>query len=248
MIVALPPALVPAVEIPLILWARHASISSNPDYLHKPPTISRAISDPEIGGIFADLNLVIAVLVCISMPMILWAYLRAMDQLLTRRPSRFILWAILAFFCLGQITASLGMVLATQYTFSNGHDLHMLGSYIFFPTQALALVAAAILCRILFLQKQKYGFSAEAWPFRSGMHLFRYRFSFLIIFFAVCFGVLYVIKGWNLPISAYAVRVLYTQSEVLVISSYVLFFGSYSLDILKMMNQKNTTAPAGTVS
>ena len=242
-ILALPAFLVPALEIPLVLWARHAFLATNPHYMDDPPTISLAISDPAIGGIFAGVILVIAAMVMLAMPMILWCYLSAIGCLPVSRGRRRVKQALLAVFLIGQITASAGMVLTTQYTFSNGHDLHMLGSYIFFPAQALALLAAALLCRMLHHQQNSHGIGAEAWPFRPGTHRFRFHFAFLMIFFAVCFGILFVIKDWNLPLPGYAVQVLYTQSEVLVIACYVVFFGTYALDILHTVHRRGLYHP-----
>jgi len=243
MVLALPAFLVPAIEIPLMLWARHAFLSENAANPDDPPTISLAISDPAIGGIFANIILVIAALILMALPMILWAYLSAIDRLPLTRGRKLLMQGLLAFFFLGQLTASSGMVLTTQYTFSNGHDLHMLGSYIFFASQALALLAAAILCRMLLHHQQEAGIGAEVWPFRPGMHRFRFRFAWLMVFLAVCFGVLFVIKDWPLPVSVDVVQILYTQSEVLVIASYVLFFGSYSIDILDMVQQGKLLPP-----
>ncbi len=236
MALALPAFLVPAIEIPLMLWARHAFLATSDDSLEDPPTISLAISDPAIGGIFADVILVVAALTLMALPMILLVYLTAIDRLPVSHGLRRLMWALLGFFFIGQLTASAGMVLTTQYTFSNGHDLHMLGSYIFFPAQALALLAAAILCRILLHQQQQFAIGAEAWPFRAGMHSFRFRFSFLMVFLAVVFGMLFAIKEWPLPVPSAVVMIIYTQSEVLVVACYVLFFGSYALDILEMVH------------
>lgn len=244
-ILAMPAFLVPALEIPLVLWARHAFLATNPDYMDDPPTISLAISDPAIGDIFANVILVIAALVMLAMPMILWCYLSAIGCLPVSRGRRRVMQSLLAVFLIGQITASSGMVLTTQYTFSNGHDLHMLGSYIFFPAQALALLAAALLCRMLLHQQKSYGIGADAWSFRPGTHRFRFGFAFPMVFIAVCFGILFVIKDWNLPLPGYAVQVLFTQSEVLVIACYVVFFGSYSLDILHMVQRRVLYPPAG---
>ena len=146
------------------------------------------------------------------------------------------MWALLAFFTVAQLIACFGMVLTTQYTFANNDDLHMLGSYIFFPAQALALLGAAILCRLLLQQCETHGIPGEHWPFRPGMHRFRFRFAVVVVLLAASYGVLYVVKDWSLPVSNYVAHVIYTQCEVVVIASYVLFIGSYSIDLLDMVS------------
>jgi hypothetical protein len=51
----------------------------------------------------------------------------------------------------------------------------------------------------------------------------------------VLYGVLFVLKDHALPISDYIVQVAYTQCEVIVIACYVLFLGSYAVDIHHMV-------------
>ncbi len=69
------------------------------------------------------------------------------------------------------------------------------------------------------------------------MHRFRFLFGLAIACLTSKYGVLFVIKDWTLPVSAYAVQVAYTQCEVLVISSFVLFLVSYGVDIHHMVRQ-----------
>lgn len=243
MALAFPALLVPVIEIPLVLWARHAFLVHNPDYLDQPPTISRAISDPMIGDTFANVILVITALILVSLPIIVRAYVHAIAKLPVSAGKRLLMWALLGFFCVAQLVASFGMVLTTQYTFANSDHLHMLGSYIFFPAQAFALLGAAILCRVLVSQQARFGIPPDAWPFRAGMHHFRFRFALVVVFLAITFGVFFTIRDWPLPISTYTAYILYTQSEVLVIASYVVFFGSYAVDIREMVHHGRLPHP-----
>ena len=228
---AMPAILVPAIEIPLVIWARNAFLARNPDYIDDPPTISRAISDPLIGGPFSGMILVITALILMALPMIIWAYSVAINRLSLNRGATVVMQGFLVFILVCQLAASAGMVLTTQYTFANNGDLHMLGSYIFFAFQALTILMAATLCGILLHQKQKLGITGKSWPFRPNMHRFRFLFGLSSACLTIMYGVLFVIKDGTLPVSAYAVQLAYTQCEVLVISSFVLFLGSYGVDI-----------------
>ena len=111
----------------------------------------------------------------------------------------------------------------------------MLGSYAFFFFQAITILVAATLCKLLLHQQQRHAIPGHEWQFRPAMHLFRFRFAVLIVALAGVFGILFVAKDYPLPISRYAVQVIYTQCEVIVIACYVLFVGSYAVDIHQMI-------------
>lgn len=245
LLIALPALLVPAIEIPLVFWARQEFLDLHPGYADEPPTISRAISEPVIGGPFASLHLLITALILITLPVLAWAYLHAIARLPLEATRRRLMQAVLVLFLLCQVVACFGTVLTTQFTFANNEPLHMLGSYIFFVAQALAILLAATLCRLLLHQQQKHGIDGEAWPFRPGMHRFRFRFALAITLLSIGYGVLFFIKDWPLPVSSYAVHTVYTQWEVVVVTCFVLFLGSYALDIRDMVHRDKLPARLG---
>lgn len=228
---ALPALLVPVIEIPLVLWARATFLAKHPDYLDDPPTISRAINDPSIGVPFADLILVITALIMMAVPFMLLSYARAISRLHLSPVRRYMLYGLLLLFFVFQIIASTGMVITTQYSFDINHDMHMLGSYIFFTFQAVTILVAAVLCHILLRHQTRHAIPDTEWQFRASLHRFRVRFAMVVVGLAVVFGILYVAKDHDLPISPYVVQVLYTQCEVIVIASFVVFLGSYGPDI-----------------
>lgn len=228
---ALPALLVPVIEIPLVLWARATFLSMHPDYMDDPPTISRAINDPSVGLPFADVILVITAMVMMALPLLLLAYALAISRLDISPARRRLMYGLLFLFFAFQIIASTGMVITTQYTFATGHDLHMLGSYIFFSFQAVTTLVAATLCRLLLHHQREHDIPDHEWQFRPAMHRFRVRFAMLVVVLAFAFGILFVLKDYKLPVSAYLVQLFFTQTEVIVIASFVVFFGSYCVDI-----------------
>lgn len=232
---ALPALLVPVIEIPLVLWARATFLAMHPDYMDDPPTISRAINDPSVGVPFADLILVITALIMMALPVMLLSYAYAISRLNLSPARRAVMYGLLLLFLVFQLTASTGMVITTQYSFDIDHDMHMLGSYIFFAFQATTILVAATLCRMLLHHQTRAAIPDHEWHFRRGMHRFRFRFALLIVGLALLFGFLFFIKDYPLPVSSYAVQVLYTQAEVIVIACFVLFLGSYGLDIYHMI-------------
>lgn len=236
-LVALPAVLVPIIEIPLVLWARATFLSRHPDYLDEPPTISRSINDPFVGAPFADLILFITAMIAIMTPILVWSYALAISRLELSRPRRAILHLLLLLFLVFQITASTGMVVTTQYTFDINHDLHMVGSYLFFAFQALAILMAATLCRLLHGEHRKQEIDDDAWQFRPAMHRFRFRFALVIVGLVVLYGILFAVKDHIPPAGAYAFQIVYTQCEVIVIGCYVLFLGTYGVDVYDMVHR-----------
>ena len=248
MLVALPAILVPAIEIPLVLWARFTFINLHPEYLSDPPTISRSINDPIVGARFADLVLVITALILVILPVVTLAYGLAISQITLKSRQRIVMYVLLSTVLVLQLVASGGMVLTTQFTFAIDRDIHMLGSYIFFISQALAIITAATLCRILLSHKTELGIADHDWQFRPVMHRFRFRFAIFIVGLVILYGVLFVLKDHQLPISSYVVQIVYTQCEVIVIACYVLFLGSYAVDIHHMVQQDKLRPKVKTTS
>jgi|GEM_PF-5522198 len=232
---ALPALLVPVIEIPLVLWARASFLAMYPDYMDDPPTVSRAINEPSLGIPFADLNLVITACIMMVLPIVLLSYALAVSRLKLSPARRNTMYGLMLLFVAFQVAASTGVVITTQYTFDIDHDMHMLGSYVFFFFQAVTIMVAATLCRVLLHHQTKAAIPDHEWHFPPGMHRFRFRFALLIVALALLFGVLFVIKDHALPVSAYAVQVMYTQTEVIVITCFVLFLGSYGVDIHHMI-------------
>lgn len=234
-LLALPAVMVPTIEIPLVLWARSSFLGLHPDYLENPPTISRSISDPVVGPPFASMILLITALILFLVVLLFWAYLLAISRLALGRMQRLVFHGLLALTIMFQVVASAGMVTTTQVTFLIDHDIHMIGSYVFFAFQALTILLASMLCLLLFKEYQLQTIADHEWQFQPRMHLLRYRFGLVTMSLVVLYGVLFVLKDHALPISGYAVQVIYTQCEVVVIACFVLFLGSYAVDIHHMV-------------
>lgn len=234
-LLAFPALLVPAIEIPMVLWARASFLARHPDEYDEPPTISRAIADPLVGNTFADLSLLITMLVLGVMLVLVWAYAQAIWRLRLGRGERAVMFTLLALVFGFQVIALSGMVVLTQYTFATNDNLHMMGSYYFFIFQGLAVLMAATLCRSLLARKRTIGISDAEWQFPPRMHRFRFAFGLLTAALAAGYGVVFAIKDLALPISDYAVHIIYTQGEILVVSCFVLFLGSYGVDIHHMV-------------
>lgn len=236
-VLTLPPVLVPTIGVPLVVWARQRFILLNPDYFAHPPTISRAISDPRIGGLFADAVLLITALICITITLVVAAYTHSISSLPIARTARIAMYVTVAAFAATQAVASTGMVVTSEYTLTNNRSLHMLGSYLFFAAQTVSILLAAILCRSLLYFQQEHRMPEQRRHFRRKMQNFRFWLGLGIVPLTFLYGVLFIIKDWVLPINLYAIRIAYTQCEVMVIICFAMFLGSYAIDTYSMIKR-----------
>ena len=68
LLLSVPVVAIPLFQIPMMFWARWSFYQRHPDYVqHSAPTISRAISDPAIGGPFAMMILAVTAVVLLAL-------------------------------------------------------------------------------------------------------------------------------------------------------------------------------------
>lgn len=224
---ALAALMVSLIQIPALLLVRAAFLDLHPDYLDDPPTISRAINDPLVGVPFARGIWVTSLLLAVAVPVIVVLFWRAVNAARLGARARLFWRAAILAAAAGQVAASVGMNLLADFTFRTNHDMHMLGSYVFFAAQALTILIAACLCRALAAR----GPVGYLLPF---MQRLRFRLGMVVVGLALAYLFLFFAKDWDLPVPHYGVQVAYTQCEVAVISAFMLFLSSFSVDIWAM--------------
>lgn len=228
---SLPLVIVPGSAIAMMVWARWAFYQRHPDYVqHSAPTISRAISDPFIGAPFAATILAVSIVIGLALIALAngfrlaIAHVHAEDADLRRRNNTFVNIMLAC-----QVVGSSGMVMCTQYTFYNNHDLHMIGSYLFFIGQILAIGMNGVLCARLTRAD-----TGGDWPLlavsRSASAL-RVRVSKAVVVIALGYFFLFAIKKFDLPVSEYSIYYVYTLQEIVTISAFICYLMTYSLDM-----------------
>ncbi len=250
--------LVPLLEIPTLIWARLAFFQLHPDYAARtPPTISRAISEPLIGDPFAVLILFVTALIAIAVVPIAIGYRNAIHAAHApgSKPRRFEL-SLLALMLAIQVVASTGMVVCTQYTFANGHDLHMAGSYAFFFGQATVILISGRLSASLANAAMLTGdagmtrgislrqFTLDA----KETHRHRARAAKWIVGIALVFFALFIAKDLPLPVDAHAVRTAFTIMEIVTISALMIYLGLFAPDLYRIGGIASRTSRADAVS
>lgn len=207
---------------------RHPQAAAN-----KPPTISRAISDPAIGEPFAfwiSASAVFAVLAMIPVAWLYWRSARAVDTM-SPGTGRLLSGSALLLVILQAIAAT-GMVVLSQYTFPSFNEEHMLGSYTFFISQSLVVLVMALACGCIALQRPV----AEALAAKNGVNprISRLRAPLAVACFAAALSYLglFVLKDAGLGAARPLVYRAYVLLEPTLISAYLVVFATYYIDLV----------------
>ena len=127
-----------------ILWAHAENIATNEQaYLVEPPTVSRALTNPLVGGPFAIVMIVGAVLLMMAITQIIrefMDFLKAYPEANTT--TNRIMVALVTLF---EIPAILGMVILSQYTGNENARMHDTGSYMLFFGHSFAIITGGLL-------------------------------------------------------------------------------------------------------
>lgn len=140
----------PAATVGAIVWSHVENVFKRPEaYAEAPPTISRALSDPSIGGPFAIMMFIAAGLLAAGNGLIA---LR-IAGLVRRTPE----WpahldALFAVAIVFEVMGLVGMIVLSQFTGDVSAGIHEIGSYMMFAGHACwivlcGLIIAALLSR-----------------------------------------------------------------------------------------------------
>lgn len=240
---------IPLVQIPMMVWARWAFYQRHPDYVqHSAPTISRAISDPLIGAPFAAMILVVTTIIALALVPIINGYrlgiLARCGAGEERRRRSLMRWLIIVLSA--QIIGSGGMVVCTQYTFGNNHDLHMLGSYLFFLGQGTAILLSGYLgSRLVDVPDDGLRPRLALLP---RMNALRVRAAKIITATTVLYLAMFVLKGLVPDTIEYTVYYIYTLQEIVAISAFIVYLAMFAPDLFvigRSLGRERAPLPAG---
>ena len=200
----------------------------------RPPTISRSISDPLIGVPFQFWITVSGVCFVIGVSILILHYFRALRALAT--PSSYVWVALTVFIPLIfvlQISSSVGMYILSAYRMPVHSEMHMVGSFQFFISQALVVLLFTLINHALLRDRN----SLEVLHQRKELHrrLVRLRFwvgSFCIALVLVYFGLFLAKDVWTSDIAP-RLYWTYTKTEPVVISVFLLVLGLSHLDLFR---------------
>ncbi|MXN64634.1 hypothetical protein GR183_06935 [Stappia sp. GBMRC 2046] len=217
-----------------IYRARSEYIERHPDLAaRKPPTISRAISDPAIGEPFAFWISTSAVFTVLAMIPVAWLYWRSARAIDAGSPgTRRVLNLSALLLVMLQATAAVGMVILSQYTFPSFNEQHMLGSYTFFISQSLAVLVMGFACGCIALQKPVTDALAEKRGVNPRISRLRAPLAVACFAAALAYLGLFVLKDAGLGAARPLVYRAYVLLEPTLISAYLVVFGTYYIDLV----------------
>lgn len=212
----------------LIYRARALYSQYNPqDVLERPPTISRAISDPSIGDPFASWMQICAPLLSIGVAVMIlgaWIELQKGGGAGTKREQRLIA-ALSVGIALLQCLAAIGIVMLSRFRFPDHGPTHMLGSYLFFFSQAFVIVAGEFLSRRFARQPCDRTFITV-----SSVRLRRIYVWFPIIL-GICYLSLFALKEFDTGAFSKWLYIGYTTTEPMLITAFLGYILTYHIDL-----------------
>lgn len=209
-----------------IYAARFDFIATHSAYVaEQPPTVSRAISDPLIGDGFGFWISLSAVVLFFGIAALLLLGLNEVKGPMSGLHRRGLnLRAVIVMFL--QTGSCTGMVILSQFRFPDYNDIHMVGSYLFFFSQAFMLIA----CEVFF--RRVYQLADDR---RSFLHPKMVSFRKKAIGVPVALGIVYlglfVVKSYDLGAANDIFYQLYVWTEPALITSFLLFILLYHVDV-----------------
>lgn len=231
---SVPVVVIPAWAIYMMVWARWTFYERHPDYIQQSaPTVSRAITDPYIGDPFAAVILAVAIVIALAMVPLTYAFYGAISARAGHMPKAAAsLRRMMAVFLVMQVLGTSGMVICTQVTFRHDHDLHMLGSYLFFVFQALSILMSGIITTRL----MRLPDTGRPSYLCLGSRYTRLRraLAFVTAGLAGLYVALFLVKGLDLPVTEYTIYYVYTVQEIVTISAYIVQVMLYAPEIYRI--------------
>lgn len=191
----------------------------------RPYTISESIGDPRIGEPFANWMLLCAPILFVGVVLLFLPAMLALRAHGTDAKLRRWITVETVILLLLQTVACVGLVILSQYRFPHFRDAHMLGSYLFFFSQAFVVVFGELLSR---------GYARtgpEGRVFAPRHANWRRRYVWVPIALGVSYLVFFLCKGYAPEALRYAVYYVYTGLELLLLSSFLLYMMTFVPDM-----------------
>jgi hypothetical protein len=204
----------------LIYHARFAYAHLHPqEVAAKPHTISRALADPRIGDPFGHCLFVLSPMLGLGVSILVWLAISSLPRNLLRQ-RRYALGFGLSLIML-QTAACAGMMVLAAYSLEENRDLHMGASYVFFITQMLVILIAGVGCQFM------RAIQASTPVFRPQVVRIAARLAIVPVSLAFAFFALFFAKDWVPQALWMPVMHIYTRSEPLMITSFLLYLGFF---------------------
>lgn len=219
-----------------IYYARMLFGALRPDYVAvQPPTISRAISEPTVGEPFSFWITVSAIFLGLGV-FCLGSFYRRVSHWLTS-PSRYLarLLAVgIPVIVFLQTMAGVGMYILSTYRFPDFNQVHMVGSYLFFLSQAMVIVVATMLSSALLRDQASLQELQTAGLMSKPMIRIRLRAGQIAIVLMVVYILLFKVKDLDLNVMNDTIYIAYTTVEPVLITAFLVVLGLFQTDLLAL--------------
>lgn len=201
----------------------------------RPATISRAISDPLIGEPFALWITVSGICFALGVALLLVYYLR-MTGAIAGAVGWYLwlsFWGVLPVLGAMQMLSGLGMYWLSTFRFPDANEMHMMGSYVFFGSQAVVVLLFTVFNHALLRDKAALALLDEQGWVRARMVLARFWFGVFCLLLTVVYGALFTLKDVYPEAVAPTLYWSYTRTEPALITAFLLLLAIGHLDILR---------------
>jgi len=215
----------------LIYTARWDFIAFHPERAaRQSPTISRAISDPRIGEPFADWMAICAPALFVGVTLLVLGILADLRSRIGHDTKTFGWFARMGgFLVILQAMASVGMVVLSHFRFPDHHFGHMMGSYLFFFSQALVVFGGQVISNAFSRLPEKDQVLLPV------MVATRRKYIWVPVILAVVYLSCFVLKDVDLGAINKPLFVVYISTEPLLISSFLFYVLSFVPDCLAIV-------------
>lgn len=233
-----------------IYHARDRFIELHPEWIaeHGAPTISRSIADPAIGEPFAfwmSLCAAMLLLGCLPICRLYWLAGRSMPHT-GKSTRRLLIWFVPAAMAL-EVSTAVGMVMLSEYRFPDNNFLHMVGSYVFFVSQAVVILMIGIVSWRITTDSAAVAFLQERPYINPRLTRFRGPFAFGGVFLALAFLALFFLKDVDFAYGNDLVHNVYVLSEPSLISYFLAVLATYYVELYATL-RRSPSAPGRLVA
>lgn len=205
-----------------IYTARLWFLSAHADTYPRPPTISRAISVPEIGAPFAIWVSLSAVCLIFAVALLARYYNGLRHHMVRPRWTTAIaLWVVVPSAVVLQAISGWGIYTQSVHTLYTAPKMHMFASTVFFASQAAVILCYALINAALLRDRSNLDRIVKADAMRLWWVRARFAFSVFAVGCTLLFGVLFKLKDVFPYEEVRWVHLIYVSAEPLVITVFL---------------------------
>jgi hypothetical protein len=215
----------PGIAAAAIFWVHGSNLANHgQNYAQAPPTISRALLDPNIARPFAFAMAASAIFLVVAVFQVASALGRRIKRTGQGTAS---LYTLLLAGVVCEMIAIAGMVVLSQFTGQVNPRLHDIGSYMLFFGHAIGISLVGLLIRRLISVADRHGAPSDASPDKSATLRKHPRRAGGVAVLSVLYGVVYF-GGKQLPdMYFFWQRTIMSVLEVFVILSFLGFLAGF---------------------